>query len=870
MKNHWLSHIWLVLLLALMSALVGCGGSNGNDGSSGKSAYEIAVDNGFTGTEQEWLMSELGVGPEQCVYCHNGEVARNGITHQKKYEELFQQDVITFEDIGPNPGQKVAYASVNGKDVVTFKLLKNGAAFDCTTLLKDNPDGSKNSLNIRFSEYDAATRRFSSIDTTTPPDGAIDLYSIIAGKNGTIEYDSGSNICTSTNPQGGFGDLSTRNGLIAVYGENEILEQPGHINLGRFPFAALLATGPDGVDYESEANATGCENCHTKPYYKHGYIRGDVSNGGGLDFYACKVCHVDNRNGGDQSWKFSVDQPQAWASAFLQAQESADPNDSATTYMTPDQKNQYAYKTRLMNDVHMSHSMEFPYPQPIRTCATCHEGKLDQVLSDENFTLETCLSCHPVTGGTDRCQPDSKDPGQCALDSKGNPSYTVDTTRMALKTYWDELGVLSNHVEADGSVTATPCNTCHKAIVKGGYAPVFSALHTGYDPLIYYKDTDGNYQHYRDAITASIDSVTLSDNVLDIRFSASTSAVGTAAGLSADKVVPTVQVSFYGYDTKDFILSNHTKNEAGQGDRMEFTLGSDDNALFTTVANTAPNWEVKLNLAAYKVDPADYDIVDAIAKGEVKKAEVIVRPALKNADGDTVGLNAVSKTVDVSADGTDQFVDNYFQGTNALVRVAKVDASTGNRGCNSCHDQLAITFHSGDRGGNIVVCRSCHVVTSGGSHLEGQSRSIDSYVHAIHRFQPFNIADPTDPVEVAKYDEHSEFLFPDFAAINCERCHEVDRVVDAESRKAFDIPDQSKSMPGLLSKSLVGGIPELVTGPAARACGGCHRAEFTKEGDTTGYVTFIEHTKRFGYAVENDDSDNMLYTIIRYIMGLFQ
>jgi hypothetical protein len=169
-----------------------------------------------------------------------------------------------------------------------------------------------------------------------------------------------------------------------------------------------------------------------------------------------------------------------------------------------------------------------------------------------------------------------------------------------------------------------------------------------------------------------------------------------------------------------------------------------------------------------------------------------------------------------------------------------------------------------------VVCRSCHVVTSGGSHLEGQSRSIDSYVHAIHRFQPFNLADPTDPVEVAKYAEHSEFLFPDFAAVNCERCHTVDRAVDAGSRKAFDIPDQSKSMPGLLSKSSVGGTPELVTGPAPRACGGCHRAEFTKEGDTTGYVTFIEHTRRFGYAVQNDDSGNMLYAVIRYMMGLFQ
>ncbi len=51
-----------------------------------------------------------------------------------------------------------------------------------------------------------------------------------------------------------------------------------------------------------------------------------------------------------------------------------------------------------MNDVHMSHAMEFPYPQSMANCVTCHEGKLDTVLSDENFTVETCKSCHPMTG----------------------------------------------------------------------------------------------------------------------------------------------------------------------------------------------------------------------------------------------------------------------------------------------------------------------------------------------------------------------------------------------------------------------------------------------------------------------------------------
>ena len=44
------------LILALIKALGGRGGA----GAPGKSAYEIAVENGFEGTEQEWLESLVG------------------------------------------------------------------------------------------------------------------------------------------------------------------------------------------------------------------------------------------------------------------------------------------------------------------------------------------------------------------------------------------------------------------------------------------------------------------------------------------------------------------------------------------------------------------------------------------------------------------------------------------------------------------------------------------------------------------------------------------------------------------------------------------------------------------------------------------
>ena len=45
-------------------------------------------------------------------------------------------------------------------------------------------------------------------------------------------------------------------------------------------------------------------------------------------------------------------------------------------------------------------------------------------------------------------------------------------------------------------------------------------------------------------------------------------------------------------------------------------------------------------------------------------------------------------------------------------------------------------------------------------------------------------------------------------------------------------------------------MPSYVTGPASRACGGCHRAELINEDNASELISFNQHTKQGGYLIE--------------------
>ena len=708
------------------------------------------------------------VQPESCVVCHSG----GGAEHQAIYDDYADESTLelTIDNVTSVPDGAGAFNAT-----MTFTIKKNGIPYV-------DADGLPSLDQKRFYAvtYNSATRMFDNSKSFSNP----------------VALGSGQYSVTAT---GITYAPELSNSQVYAYIADGILDTEGMTLYGDVSNAGK-AFG-DVATYESAANVSGCEKCHGTPYMKHGYRAAVVA--GLPDFAACKACHYDTRAGGHQDWQILVDDPARYAQIH------------AGDALTAEEKTKYAYTATVRNDVHMSHAMEFPYPQSMSNCATCHEGKLGVVLSDDNFEVETCKSCHPVTG----------------------PAEGTEANRApALETVMPH------------GISLGKCTNCHAA---GRIAPVFSKIHTGYNDVIY----TASGQKYSDAIVVTIDSASMAGNKLTFKFSAAESP--DLAGLEVANIAPTVLVGLYGYDTKHFIIGPHERltddNADGKIDSkdqraLEYVVG-EEHPRFTTVSAAGGSWEVTADLSIW---------ADMIANGSVKRAEIAVLPALKTADGATLALNSPSRTFDLR---TYAFDDGFY---SPIVKVAV--------GCNNCHDALATTFHSPDRGGNIVTCRLCHTTKSGGSHLEMQSRSIDSYVHAIHSFQAFDIGDVNfaDPVEKMRYELHIEHTYPNFTIKNCKSCH---------NEGAFEVPDQDKSLPGVLSAAdeittrdrRIGAVPRYITGPASRACGSCHRAELIKEDEAGELIAFNQHTKQGGYLIEGgDDYASILDQVIDYIMGLFK
>lgn len=817
---------WSVLIVfTLAFALGGCDGDDGKDGLDGADGADgMDGADGAPAPIPDPVEAAIEMAQaESCATCHGGI----GDEHQAVYDQYSDASTLALDITNVD----VQDGAVAGFDVtLDFSVSLNNAPYI-------DPAGnglSLDSTGFYFAEYDAGSGQW--LNSAGGFNFGLSNSNISSNGDGTYTLEQNVSVDPRTFASGalmgrianGKLDIEERQAgkRITMYADNASdFWEFGNINA-----------------YTSPANVEGCENCHGAPYFKHGNYPGMVA--GTPDFTVCKACHNNSSAGGHPEWQFMVDQPEAWA--------------SGTAY-TAEQEALYAYDRTLVNDVHMSHAMEFPYPQSMANCNTCH-GDVDLVLADENFTVETCKSCHVIEGENAWPALVDEDTGE-VIQAAGD--YYQPHRPPPVSYLWANAGV-------DGFEfhnATEDCTNCHKAELDGGFASTFAELHSGYDEYIY----DANGDRYADTYTAQIDSVT---------YDADTDTLTVEYQTSDVDVVPELLVSFYGWDTKDFIVPSHWRD--ANSNRFEFEPG-DDNPLFTADATVLPpNYKTTANLSAFAAE-VTADIPTLIESMDVSKIEVTITPYIDVGLDDEITLNGVTATYDLMTSG---LIDDYFKGDGAIADYEK---------CNACHDQLAVTFHSGSgRAGEMTVCRNCHASTNGGSHLEMQSRSIEGYVHAIHSFQDFDlqggrnpgIFDAFDAVEAKRYDQHIEHAFPYFTALACEACH---------NEGTYNAPDQSKSMPGLLSESWmlntwyemvpaangeaaiekpggrnIGFVPEYVVGASSKACGGCHRAELINEDKAGDLAAFNAHTDAFGTLVKNDAEDAVLFGIIDKIMTLFE
>jgi hypothetical protein len=356
---------------------------------------------------------------------------------------------------------------------VTFTLLKDGEPFD---------PADADRVRMYFVPYTGTAFQFEPAGDRLRVDG-------------TMTFDSTTGVVTSTLTDDDpmyASSLDDRDGAIMLYGrDGDVARMPNsRVQQAKYPIGGLLETG-DGIDSISAANNDGCEKCHSVPYLKHGYYYAQDNDDPTTDFISCKACHMENAEGGHYEWQLLVDDPEK-AVEWLGTDED-------TSIFTPEQLAQLEYDMSLMNDVHMSHAMEFPYPQSMSNCIVCHEDKLDIILTDDNFNMETCKSCHPVTG---------------------SEKYGTNETAI--------VNILPSPIHDTMDLATVDCASCHSA---GGMASVFSEIHTGYDPIIYTSEG----VRYSDAIIVTIDDASVANDLVTVKFSATE--VTDIAGIEVEDIV---------------------------------------------------------------------------------------------------------------------------------------------------------------------------------------------------------------------------------------------------------------------------------------------------------------------------------------------
>lgn len=123
-KDHEASIKLLMQEYKKLQKLKGIPGTQGRQGEDGKSAYEIAKEHGFTGTEAEWLESLKGTGGDK-HYVHKQETSSDT---WEVIHGLGKEPAVTIVDsAGTEVIGEVEYVNLN-KCILRFQAPFSGKA----------------------------------------------------------------------------------------------------------------------------------------------------------------------------------------------------------------------------------------------------------------------------------------------------------------------------------------------------------------------------------------------------------------------------------------------------------------------------------------------------------------------------------------------------------------------------------------------------------------------------------------------------------------------------------------------------------------------------------------------------------------------
>ncbi|MGE4267194.1 MAG: hypothetical protein AB7F25_07145 [Deferribacterales bacterium] len=760
----------LFLLMLAFTCMFILAGCGGSDGSDGKDADTSAI---IAELQAQLESGQITIQQYEDAIAALQAQANSGKVAQVESCSVCHNDVAEIHKQEASIVISSVSATDNGDGTASldFSLSYDGSPVtDITT-------GTV--LATRYVYYNDATQNTAITGTATT-------------KRGFRRYNTGIT-ATVTNNGGGsysvaFAGLNTIPDFTAGTTPARLFISGSSTTAGGFTLTGDTNGGVQGVYIDS----TGCERCHTSVFESshHGAYspQGDQ----------CLVCHSRYDGGTDSEAGHRLTR---YVHGIHNSENMTD-GIFVRSYTTDTNGNRVPVTTTPDGD----DTFAVGFPTKMSDCEVCHTTQVADVTDNSQMNLTLCKSCHRG----------SKDPW-----------LTTDAGYAdAIAEVWAAIPMPNDAIRSIHT-NMTEATTCVSGSCHGSAGKDLADIHSGKSKArelgknIYYFTPETSVANgvltvtwgaFEDANgNGTYDSGT--DTMLDVTNATDTTKpvfMQTYSERVVDGVIQSdgvrILVGYYGHGTKDvanyegFTKTNFTTTDATASGYT--TVNSDGKAV------------TKIKLSSTIM--TQYDATEGIVG-------IIGIPWV---DGENAIVKSVAKEFTL-ADGADL----------ASPRTAVASDSK----CDQCHNTIAIHMeedassgHGHTAIGAVDVCRICHVPSAAAGHYPQQSRSIDSYVHAIHEGEPTFASYGSEAIEYPK------------STADCEACHDAG---------TYEVPDQTKSLGGVISGSEGANTTadQFVTGPAAVACGGCHRAYPVITGNSSDLASFNAHTKTFGYRAALSD-----------------